>query len=179
MIKLDLSRAAQRLSRETHAQDVRVLNYSGSGIETTFTEGEDACLAALVPELSPPYEADDCKTSLLIGRCLGRRGGRSILRRLFAESGHRAGALSAVAKGEFSELCRRSARTHHFLLAQPFLDRHRPRSWKNVVPSPTFEAPFPLGVEGTTLWLRAKRPRLGASRTKPLLPKQRDQVGPS
>jgi light-independent protochlorophyllide reductase subunit N len=28
---------------------VRVLNYSGSGIETTFTQGEDACLAALVP----------------------------------------------------------------------------------------------------------------------------------
>ncbi len=30
---------------------VRVLNYSGSGIETTFTQGEDACLAALVPEM--------------------------------------------------------------------------------------------------------------------------------
>ena len=26
-----------------------MLNYSGSGIETTFTQGEDACLAALVP----------------------------------------------------------------------------------------------------------------------------------
>ncbi len=31
--------------------DVRVLNYSGSGIETTFTQGEDACLASMVPEL--------------------------------------------------------------------------------------------------------------------------------
>jgi light-independent protochlorophyllide reductase subunit N len=30
---------------------VRVLNYSGSGIETTFTQGEDACLASLVPSL--------------------------------------------------------------------------------------------------------------------------------
>ena len=27
---------------------LRVINYSGSGIETTFTQGEDACLAALV-----------------------------------------------------------------------------------------------------------------------------------
>jgi light-independent protochlorophyllide reductase subunit N len=31
---------------------VRVLNYSGSGIETTFTQGEDACLASLVPTLA-------------------------------------------------------------------------------------------------------------------------------
>ena len=48
VIKLDLSRAAQRLSQRFTPR-VRVLNYSGSGIETTFTEGEDACLAALVP----------------------------------------------------------------------------------------------------------------------------------
>ena len=36
VIKLDLSRAAERLSQK-HAPAVRVLNYSGSGIETTFT----------------------------------------------------------------------------------------------------------------------------------------------
>ena len=42
VIKLDLGRAAQRLS-SAHQGRVRVLNYSGSGIETTFTEGEDAC----------------------------------------------------------------------------------------------------------------------------------------
>lgn len=50
VIKLDLSRAAERLSAQ-FMPDVRVLNYSGSGIETTFTQGEDTCLAALVPEL--------------------------------------------------------------------------------------------------------------------------------
>ena len=50
VIKLDLGRAASRLS-EVHAPAVRVLAYSGSGIETTFTQGEDACLAALVPTL--------------------------------------------------------------------------------------------------------------------------------
>jgi light-independent protochlorophyllide reductase subunit N len=45
VIKLDLSRAAERLSAHSRPH-VRVLNYSGSGIETTFTQGEDACLAA-------------------------------------------------------------------------------------------------------------------------------------
>ena len=38
VIKLDLSRAAQRLSARFSPQ-VRILNYSGSGIETTFTQG--------------------------------------------------------------------------------------------------------------------------------------------
>ena len=50
VIKMDLSRAAERLNG-VHAPRVRVLNYSGSGIETTFTEGEDGCLASLVPVL--------------------------------------------------------------------------------------------------------------------------------
>ena len=50
VIKLDLSRAASRLSQE-FVNKVRILNYSGSGIETTFTQGEDACLASLVPQL--------------------------------------------------------------------------------------------------------------------------------
>jgi light-independent protochlorophyllide reductase subunit N len=44
------SRAAERLTA-LHAPHVRVLNFSGSGIETTFTQGEDACLAAMVPVL--------------------------------------------------------------------------------------------------------------------------------
>jgi light-independent protochlorophyllide reductase subunit N len=61
VIKLDLARAAQRLSR-TFAPAVRVLNYSGSGIETTFTQGEDACLASLVPDC--PTEPQDAPPSL-------------------------------------------------------------------------------------------------------------------
>src|SRR5215468_4222247 len=50
VIKLDLKTAAARLHRQ-HAPNVRVLSYTGSGIETTFTQGEDACLAALVKEM--------------------------------------------------------------------------------------------------------------------------------
>ena len=63
VIKLDLSRAAARLST-TFAPRVRVLSYSGSGIETTFTQGEDACLAALVPEL--PAQPPGAPAQLLV-----------------------------------------------------------------------------------------------------------------
>ena len=55
VIKLDLSRAAERLTR-VYAPKVRVLNYTGSGIETTFTQGEDACLASMVPVLGRTSE---------------------------------------------------------------------------------------------------------------------------
>jgi|GEM_PF-5531411 len=50
VIKLDLARASERLNEELQGR-VRVVNYSGSGIETTFTEGEDGALSALVPFL--------------------------------------------------------------------------------------------------------------------------------
>ena len=45
---------------------VRVLNYSGSGIETTFTQGEDACLASLVPDM-PAQESGDPPQLLIVG----------------------------------------------------------------------------------------------------------------
>ena len=41
VIKLDLDNAAQRLSRE-YSGGVRFVSFSGSGIETTFTQGEDS-----------------------------------------------------------------------------------------------------------------------------------------
>ena len=65
VIKLDLSRAAERLN-QIHHPAVRVLNYSGSGIETTFTQGEDACLAALVPAL-PKAGASAPKQLMVVG----------------------------------------------------------------------------------------------------------------
>ena len=63
VIKLDLERAATRLSGK-YNPDVRILNYSGSGIETTFTQGEDACLASLVPTLPP--EPDNAPANLMV-----------------------------------------------------------------------------------------------------------------
>ncbi|MFM8631997.1 MAG: nitrogenase component 1, partial [Betaproteobacteria bacterium] len=65
VIKLDLSRAAERLSQR-FSPSVRVVNYSGSGIETTFTQGEDACLAALVPKL-PAADAAAGPSLLVVG----------------------------------------------------------------------------------------------------------------
>jgi light-independent protochlorophyllide reductase subunit N len=61
VIKLDLSRAAGRLNQK-HMPQRRVMAYSGSGIETTFTQGEDNFLAELVreaPAAAPgaPYRA--------------------------------------------------------------------------------------------------------------------------
>lgn len=145
VIKLDLSRAAQRLSVK-HNPAVRVLNYSGSGIETTFTEGEDACLAALVPECPVPTTAG---TELLIVGALPDIVEDQFLR-LFNElgigpvhvlPGRRADALPPIGPNT------------RYLLAQPFLgatamaleDRGAVR----------LDAMFPFGVEGTTDWLRA------------------------
>ena len=47
VIKLDLSTVAEKLS-EKYFPNVNVINFSGSGIETTFTQGEDACLEAVI-----------------------------------------------------------------------------------------------------------------------------------
>ncbi len=143
VIKLDLNRAAERLS-QIHAPHVRVLNYSGSGIETTFTEGEDACLAAMVPVL----EASNDEQLLIVG------------------------ALPDVVEDQFTRMfgdmvlgpvkCLPARRTTdeptvgpntRYILAQPFLnetagalDRRGARR---------IAAPFPFGEEGTTAWLKA------------------------
>ena len=73
VIKIDLKRAAARQSHDPRAAGVRVLAYSGSGIETTFTQGEDACLAALVPTL--PNEGPNARPQLA-----GRRRARGCRR---------------------------------------------------------------------------------------------------
>ncbi|MFO0206507.1 MAG: nitrogenase component 1, partial [Betaproteobacteria bacterium] len=64
VIKLDLAKAAERLNA-TLLPRVRVINYSGSGIETTFTQGEDLALKALTPLLP----ATDARQLLVLG-CL-------------------------------------------------------------------------------------------------------------
>nr|WP_276592704.1 MULTISPECIES: ferredoxin:protochlorophyllide reductase (ATP-dependent) subunit N [unclassified Methylobacterium] len=153
VIKLDLSRAAQRLSGRLNP--VRVLNYSGSGIETTFTQGEDACLAALVPDL--PRESDTAAPSLLVVGALADVVEDQFLR-IFAAMGiadvrflpaRRAGAMPAVGRGT------------RYLLAQPFLaDTARALEERGARRLP---APFPLGAEGTTGWLRAAAEAFGIS----------------
>jgi len=145
VIKLDLSKAAQRLSQR-FSPGVRVLSYSGSGIETSFTQGEDACLAALVPEM--PAEPGTARSLLVVG-ALAEVVEDQFLR-LFAALGvgpvrflpaRRAAELPAIGPGT------------RFLLAQPFLgDTARALEARGAT---RIAAPFPLGVEGTTAWLRA------------------------
>jgi len=151
VIKLDLSRAAARLSGRL--APVRVLSYSGSGIETTFTQGEDACLAALVPHL--PAEAPGAGPSLLIAGALAEVV-EDQLRRVFAAMGiedlrflppRRAADLPPVGPGT------------RLLLAQPFLaETARLLEARGAT---RIAAPFPLGAEGSTLWLRAAADAFG------------------
>jgi light-independent protochlorophyllide reductase subunit N len=146
VIKLDLSRAAARLSQQLSPR-VRVLNYSGSGIETTFTQGEDACLAALVPQL--PQERPDAERSLLIVGALADVV-EDQLQRLLRELG--IGPVSFLPPRRASDLPPIGPRAS-FLLAQPFLaDTARALEERGAT---RLAAPFPLGVEGTTAWLRA------------------------
>ena len=146
VIKLDLSRAAQRLSRQ-FMPDVRVLNYSGSGIETTFTQGEDACLASLVPIL--PAAAAEAASSLLVVGALAEVV-EDQMRRLFAAMG--VGPVSFLPPRSALALPAVGPNTR-YLMAQPFLaDTARALEERGAR---RLAAPFPFGAEGTTLWLRA------------------------
>ena len=151
VIKLDLSRAAQRLSK-THMPNVRVLNYSGSGIETTFTQGEDACLAALVPELPT-----DVEPSLLIVGTLADVV-EDQFARLFESLG--VSPVRVLPPRNATQLPPVGPNTR-YLLAQPFLGETaralEDRGARRIT------APFPLGVEGTTLWLKAAADTFGVA----------------
>ena len=154
VIKLDLARAAERLNHR-HAPAVRVLNYSGSGIETTFTQGEDACLAALVPQLPATAQHQ----LLVVGTLADIVEDQ--FRRMFDELGigpvhflpaRRADAMPPVGPGTMA------------LLAQPFLaDTMRALAARGVQHVPAL---FPLGAEGTTEWLRAACRAWGAEPTR-------------
>jgi len=151
VIKLDLAKAAERLNRQ-HAGKVTVLNYSGSGIETTFTQGEDEALKALMPLLP----ADDAEQLLIVGTLADAVEDRFIA--LFERLGvprvrslppRRSSELPPVGKGT------------RVLLAQPFLSGtaralvHRGAS--------LIEAPYPFGVEGSRAWMAAAATAFGAS----------------
>lgn len=142
VIKLDLSRAAER-ANAAHP-GIRCYNYSGSGIETTFTQGEDACLAALVPALpvtqarelvvvgALPDVVEDQMLGLLAALGIGP------VRVLPA---HRAAQAPGVGPNTV------------FVLAQPFLgDTHAALVRRGARHLP---APFPFGEDGTTRWLQA------------------------
>ncbi|MBJ6122978.1 ferredoxin:protochlorophyllide reductase (ATP-dependent) subunit N [Sphingomonas mollis] len=145
VIKLDLTRAAARLSVK-HAGVTKILNYSGSGIETTFTEGEDACLAALVADL--PADTTDAPSLMIVGALPDVVEDQFL--RLFADLG--IAPVHVLPARRADDMPPVGPHTR-FLLAQPFLgetartleDRGARR----------LDALFPFGAEGTTDWLHA------------------------
>ncbi len=152
VIKLDLSRAASRLSGR-FSPDVRVLNYSGSGIETTFTQGEDACLASLVPVLH--QTAANAPASLMVVGALADVV-EDQFARLFKQLG--IGPVQFFPPRQANQMPAVGPNTV-FLLAQPFLaDTAVALEARGATRLP---APFPLGVEGTTAWLQAAASSFG------------------
>ena len=143
VIKLDLARAAERLAVD-HAPHVEVLSYSGSGIETTFTQGEDACLAAMVPGL-PRGEASNL---VLVGALPDVVEDQALslldamgIRHVDVLPARRAGAVPAIGPNT------------RYALLQPFLGDTA--AALDRAGATRIAAPFPFGEEGTTLWLRA------------------------
>ena len=152
VIKLDLARAAQRLDA-VHGPNVRVLSYSGSGIETTFTEGEDACLASLAESLEAA--ADDGPAQLLIVGALADVIEDQFLR-LFGEIGI---PNVAVLPARRSTGMPRIGPNTTCMLVHPYLGgtaRVLADRGARVI-----DAPFPIGVEGSSGWFHAAAAAFG------------------
>jgi light-independent protochlorophyllide reductase subunit N len=154
VIKLDLARAAERMDA-AHAPDVRVLAYSGSGIETTFTEGEDQCLRAMVPRM-PAAPAGE-RSLLVVGTLADVVEDQ--MGRVFRELG--VGPVHFFPPRRSRELPAVGPDTR-VLLAQPWVNETMAalegRGARRI------PAPFPLGVEGTTEWLVAAAAEWGVGR---------------
>ncbi len=152
VIKLDLSRAAERLSNRWGPR-TRVLSYSGSGIETTFTQGEDACLAAWVPDL--PAASSTSNANLLVVGSLPDIVEEQ-LTRLFRAMG--------IGQVDFfpprnSERLPAVGPSTRMLLAQPFLaETARLLEARGARRIPAL---FPFGAEGTSAWIAAAADAFG------------------
>ncbi|MBC8131304.1 MAG: ferredoxin:protochlorophyllide reductase (ATP-dependent) subunit N [Rhizobiaceae bacterium] len=152
VIKLDLAKAAERLGR-SHGPTVRFLSYSGSGIETTFTQGEDNFLAAFAKDL--PAEPAGAKPSLIVAGAMADIV-EDQFRRIFDAFGIE--TVSFLPPRASTAMPHVGPNTR-LLLAQPFLGETakalESRGARHLV------APFPLGEEGTTGWLKAAADAFG------------------
>ena len=152
VIKLDLGKAAQRLGAK-HAPNVRVLNYSGSGIETTFTQGEDACLEALVPEM--PVLSESAPANLVVVGSLPDIV-EDQFKRVFEKIGiPKFGFLPERAVSDLPGI----GPNTRFLLAQPFVNDTAHALKKRG--ASRIEALFPFGVEGASDWFHAAAAAFG------------------
>ena len=143
VIKLDLSRVAENLNKQLNGK-VRILNYSGSGIETTFTQGEDEALKALVP-IMPLTEQ---KQLLLVGTLANAVEDRLI--KLFNKLGIE--NVSSFPPRQSTDLPAIGNGTK-VLLVQPYLGATA-RALK-ARGAEIIKAPFPFGAEGSKLWMEA------------------------
>lgn len=142
VIKLDLAKAAQRLS-QIYAPSVRVLNFTGSGIETTFTQGEDECLSSMVPSLN---ESPD-KQLLVVGALPDVVEDQ--MRNLLAAMG--IDSVSVLPASSVKQEVTVGKKTV-FAATQPFLgETHSALERRGARHLP---APFPFGADGTTAWLK-------------------------
>jgi light-independent protochlorophyllide reductase subunit N len=145
VIKLDLAKAAERLSGVYRGR-VRIIDYSASGLETTFTQGEDACLKALVPQL--PQSPSDEPSLLVVGTLPDVVEDQ--FARIFGELG--IGPVHFLPPRRTTEFPPLGSGTK-VLLAQPFLGETA-RACQARGAS-LLSAPYPFGIEGTLAWLRA------------------------
>ena len=143
VIKLDLGTVAEKLNTRFLGQ-VRFVNYSGSGIETTFTQGEDGALKALVPLM----ESTDDEKLLLVGTVANNVEDR--FKKIFNNIG--INNVESFPPRQSTELPKIGKNTK-VLLTQPYLsDTVRDLEHRGCE---IVYAPFPLGVEGSTKWFLA------------------------
>ena len=120
--------------------------------ETTFTQGEDACLASLAEDL--PKATGNA--NLLIAGALPDAI-EDQFTRIFKDMGIECSFLPGRKSNSMPAVGPNTV----FLMAQPFLgDTARVLKERGANP---LLAPFPFGAEGTTLWLRAAADYFGVS----------------
>ena len=154
VIKIDLATMAKKLSKKYHPA-VNVVNFSGSGIETTFTQGEDACLEAVIRDLP-----NDDKIQLAVLGALPDVVQDQMLRLLTDMGIEDVLVLPEQTAGSSAGI----GKNTQFICAQPFLGAaydEMIRRGANAI-----HAPFPFGASGTTEWLGAIAKRFGVEQGK-------------
>ena len=151
VIKLDLAKAAERLNARLFPR-VRVLNYSGSGIETTFTQGEDNALRSMVEILPTSNER-----RLLVVGCIADVV-EDQFRRIFESLG--IGPVEFLPSRRAADLPSIGPNTYA-LPAQPF----NGETVRALIArgAKLLAAPYPFGAEGTTEWLASAAAAWGVS----------------
>jgi len=153
VIKLDLANAAARL-QGVHENRLRISAFSGSGIETTFTQGEDQCLSSMVPDL--PVAPDEQLRLMVVGTLADIV--EEQFRRHFTQLGIDRVDFFPAARADDLPVVGSGTR---ILLAQPYLSETVTALCKRG--AKLIRAPYPLGVEGTLAWFQAAASEWGQS----------------